>query len=160
MYTQPYYRRWDVLVNNHYGQPTLIVEVKSKINTSSEWVAKLRRNILAHGILPSVPYFLIVFPDKFYLWINNSEVNQLEVKEPDYIVGASSIIQPYYEQSGIKANQITEKSLEIIVVSWLEELINAPKLTEKDLEQDHKWLIDSGLYDALVGGKINYEAVM
>ena len=115
---------------------------------------------MAHGILPSVPYFLIVFPDKFYLWINNSEVNQLEVKEPDYIVGASSIIQPYYEQSGIKANQITEKSLEIIVVSWLEELINAPKLTEKDLEQDHKWLIDSGLYDALVGGKINYEAVM
>lgn len=160
MNTQPYYRRWDLVVNNRDGKPTLIVEVKSKINTSSEWVAKLRHNILAHGMLPSVPYFLIAFPDKFYLWINNSEVNQLEVKEPDYIVDASSIIQPYYEQSVIADNQITEESLEIIIISWLEELIHTPQLTTKDLQQVQKWLIDSGLYDALVGGKINYEAVV
>jgi hypothetical protein len=31
---------------------------------------QFRRNILAHGTFPSAPYFLMVFPDKFYLWVN------------------------------------------------------------------------------------------
>jgi hypothetical protein len=58
---------WDLSVDNRDGQLALVVEVKRKTNASPEWAAKLRRNILAHGTFPKAPYFLMVFPDKFYL---------------------------------------------------------------------------------------------
>ena len=157
MFTQAYSSSWDLLVNNCDGQPTLIVEVKSKTNTSSEWAAKLRHNILAHGILPSVPYFLIAFPDKFYLWINNTEIDLMEKKEPDYTIDASSILLPYFRKIGIQNNQITKQSLELIIASWLNELIYSQEALE-DVKQSQCWLIDSGLYDALVGGKVSYGA--
>ena len=159
MVTQPYSSSWDLLVNNRDGQPTLIVEVKSKTNTSSEWAAKLRRNMLAHGILPSVPYFLIVFPDKFYLWINKTEVYLIEEKEPDYTIDASSILQPYFQKIGIQNNQITQQSLKLIIASWLNELIYSQEALE-DVKKSQGWLIDSGLYNALVGGEINYGATV
>lgn len=157
MIAQSYSNYWDLLVNNSDDQPTLIVEVKSKTGTSSEWAAKLRRNILAHGTLPSVPYFLIVFPDKFYLWINNREVDAIEEKEPNYTIDASSILQPYFQKVGIQNNQIREQSLELIIVSWLNELIYSQEALE-DVKKSQRWLIESGLYNALVGGKINYGA--
>ena len=159
MVTQPYSSSWDLLVNNRDGQPTLIVEVKSKTNTSSEWAAKLRLNMLAHGILPSVPYFLIVFPDKFYLWINKTEVYLIEEKEPDYTIDASSILQPYFQKIGIQNNQITQQSLKLIIASWLNELIYSQEALE-DVKKSQGWLIDSGLYNALVGGEINYGATV
>ncbi len=60
--------RWDLSVGNRDGQLVLVVEVKSKTDASPEWAARLRHNILAHGTFPEAPYFLIVFPDRFYLW--------------------------------------------------------------------------------------------
>ncbi len=156
MITQSYNNYWDLLVNNRYNQPTLIIEVKSKLGTSPEWVAKLRRNILAHGILPSTPYFLIAFPDKFYLWKNNTEVNFINKREPDYTIDASPIIQPYFKRIGIQNNQIRENSLEMIITSWLNEVMYSEETIE-ELKDSQSWLIDSGLYSALTGGKINHE---
>ncbi|MGL5941158.1 MAG: hypothetical protein ACRC2S_12320 [Waterburya sp.] len=156
MVTQAYSKSWDLLVDNSNGQPILIVEVKSKTNTSSEWAAKLRRNILAHEILPKVPYFLLVFPDKFYLWVNNTEVNLTEEK-PDYTIDANPILQPYFKRIGIQDNHIRQQSLELIIASWLNELIYSEETDEK---QSQSWLIESGLYDALRGGKVNYGETM
>jgi hypothetical protein len=59
---------WDLSVDNRSGQLALVVEVKSKINASPEWAARFRQNILAHGTFPKAPYYLMVFPDRFYLW--------------------------------------------------------------------------------------------
>lgn len=157
MIAQSYSNYWDLLVNNRDNQPTLIVEVKSKTGTSSEWATKLRRNILAHGNLPSVPYFLIVFPDKFYLWINNTGVDLIEEKEPNYTIDASSILQPYFQKIGIQNNQIREQSLELIIASWLNELIYSQEALEY-VKKSQRWLIESGLYNALIGGRINYGA--
>jgi hypothetical protein len=156
MITQLYNNYWDLLVNNRSGQPTLIVEVKSKIGTFSAWVAKLRRNILAHGIVPSTPYFLIAFPDKFYLWKHNTKDNLSDEREPDYIIDASPILQPYFQEIGIQDNQIRESSLEIIIASWLNEIMYSEKTIEK-IKTSQGWLINSGLYSALTGGKVNHE---
>ena len=150
---------WDLVINNRHGQPTLIVEVKGKIGTSPKWVAQLRRNILAHGIAPSTPYFLIAFPDKFYLWKNNAESNFIEEKEPDYIIDASSILQPYFQNISIQGDRIRESSLEMIIVSWLNEIMYSQEVIE-ELKESQSWLIDSGLYASLVGGKIVHEATV
>lgn len=142
-------------VDNRNGQLVLVVEVKRKTNVSPEWAAKLRQNILAHGTFPKAPYFLMVFPDKFYLW-SNAEAYQ-DQSEPTYTIDASSILQPYFERAEVAADQISGASLELIVASWLGEIIHSNQLPE-NIDASQHWLIESGLYAALVGGKLEHEA--
>jgi hypothetical protein len=141
---------WNLAVDNRNGQLALVVEVKRKINVSSAWAAELRCNLLRHGTFPKIPYFLMVFLDKFYLW-SNAEACQ-EQSEPTYTIDASSILQPYLERAGVTSDQISGASLELIVASWLGEIIHSDQLPE-DINASQQWLIDSGLYAALVGGK-------
>lgn len=147
--------RWDISVDNRNGQLALVVEIKRKINVSSEWAAALRRNILAHGTFPKAPYFLMVFPDKFYLWANVEA--HLDQSEPTYTINASPIFGPYFERAGVTAETISGQSLELIVSSWLGEIIHADKVPEQ-MDASERWLIESGLYDALAGGRFEYEA--
>lgn len=145
---------WDLLVEDRNGQLALAVEVKSKTNISPQWAARLRSNILAHGTFPEAPYFLMVFPDKFYLW-TDAQANR-ERSEPTYTIDASPILQPYFERAGVRGEQISSQSLELIIASWLAEIIHSEKCPE-NVEMRH-WLIDSGLYAAIAGGKFEQEA--
>ena len=144
------YSGWDLSVENRNGQLALVVEVRSKINASPEWAARLRRNILAHGTFPQAPYFLMIFPDRFYLWSDAQVLS--EQGEPTYSIDAGPILQPYCQQAGVRADQISRQSLEMIVASWLAGIIHSEKSPE-DVEQSQRWLVDSGLYAALSGGK-------
>ena len=40
----------DMVVYDRAGQLALVVEAKNKLGTSSDWAAKMRRNMLAHGL--------------------------------------------------------------------------------------------------------------
>jgi hypothetical protein len=42
--------------------------VKNKVGTSGDWAARLRQNILAQRGFPGVNFFLLMTPDRFYLW--------------------------------------------------------------------------------------------
>lgn len=148
---------WDLSIENRTGQRILVIEVKTKLNASPEWAARLRRNILAHGTFPKSPYFLIVFPDHFYLWTDADA--QSEQSEPTYSIDARPILQPYFERAGVTAAQISGQSLELIVTSWLGEIIHSEKAPE-DIDESQQWLVESGLYDALAGGKFEHEAVV
>ncbi|MDJ0616219.1 MAG: hypothetical protein QNJ63_05595 [Calothrix sp. MO_192.B10] len=148
---------WDLSVYNRDGQLVLVVEVKRKTNVSTEWVTKFRRNLLAHGIFPKAPYFLIALLDKFYLW-TNAEADLDLLSEPTYIIDARPILNPYFERAGVTAEQISPQSLELIITSWLGEIIHSEKLPE-NVDTSQRWLIDSGLYAALAGGKFKHEAV-
>ncbi len=151
---------WDLSVDNCNGQLALVIEVKRKIDVSPEWAAQLRRNILAHGTFPKAPYFLMVFPDKFYLW-SNAEAYQ-DQSEPTYTIDASPILQPYFERAGVTSDQISADSLVLIITSWLGEIIHSDQLPENidvsQLDTSQQWLIESGLYAALVGGRFEHEA--
>ncbi len=146
---------WDLSVDNRNGQLALVVEIKRKTNATPEWATKLRRNIFAHGTFPKAPYFLMVFPDKFYLW-SNSQAYQ-DQSEPTYTIDAFPILQPYFERAGVVADQISGASLELIIASWLGEIIHSNQLPE-NIDASQQWLIESGLYAALVGGKLEHEA--
>lgn len=143
---------WDFSVHDHNGQLVLVVEVKAILNTSPEWVAKLRRNIFAHGIFSEAPFFLIICPDRLYLWTNAPM--QKDPVLPNYIIDASPIFQPYFDQVEVTPTNISGQNLELIVSSWLGEIIygeNAATI----MDESQRWLIDSGLYEALHGGEID-----
>lgn len=149
------YADWDLSVSDRSGQLVLVVEVKCKTNLSPDWAVKLRRNILAHGTFPKAPYFLMVFPDKFYLWFDADTAQ--DQSEPTYTIDAAPILHPRFERAGVTAEQISRASLELIVLSWLAEIIHSDQLPE-NVDGSQRWLIESGLYAALVGGRFEHEA--
>ncbi len=146
---------WDLLIDDRNGQLMLIVEIKRKTNVSSEWASQFRRNLLAHGTVPKAPYFLMAFPDKFFLW-TDAEAH-LEQSEPTYTIDARPLLQPYFERAGVTAEQISRQSFELIVTSWLADMMHSEQLSE-NVEDSKRWLIESGLYASLVGGKFVHEA--
>jgi hypothetical protein len=147
----------DLTVYNRDDQPTLLVEVTKKLGASREWAAQLRRNLYAHGTLPRAKFFLLAMPDRFYLWKQNGA--DLELKEPVYAIDSRPILNPYFERAGVTANKIDGQSLELIIGSWLAEIIYADKRPE-DFDDSQKWLIESGLYEAVAGGRFEYEKVV
>lgn len=147
--------RWDLTAYNQDNQRVLVVEVKSKLEATPQWAAQLRRNILAHGTFPNAPYFLMVFPDRFYLW-KNTESNHALI-EPTYVIDARPILQPYFQQAGVIADHVSGQSLELIVELWLSEVMQK---TRDEFDASQQWLLDSGLYDAVVGGSVDHEVVV
>ena len=97
--------QWDIEVYDRDAQLVLAAEVKSKTNASPEWAIQLRRNILAHGIYPNPPYFLMAFPDKFFLW--SKAASEMQNDEPDYVVDARPILQPYLRRVQIESETVT-----------------------------------------------------
>ena len=57
-------RQVDIAVSSPDGQLQL-VEIKSKFGASTDWVTRMRHNLLAHSFIPHTPYFLLVLPDFF-----------------------------------------------------------------------------------------------
>ncbi|MCU0568955.1 MAG: hypothetical protein MUF49_20445 [Oculatellaceae cyanobacterium Prado106] len=93
----------------------------------------------------------MAFPDRFHLWSNvKTDQNQ---DKPAYSLDALSILQPYFDRSGVTADQISRESLELIVASWLSEIMHSEKLPAH-IATTQPWLIESGLYEALAGGKL------
>jgi hypothetical protein len=147
---------WDLAIYNRDGQLALVAEVKSKLNASAEWAAQFRRNILAHGTFPKAPYFLMAFPDRFYLW-TDADI-RLDQSEPTHVIDARPILQPYFEQAGVTAERISGQSLVLIVASWLGEIIHSDQPLG-DLDESQRWLIESGLSAAISRGRFAHEAV-
>src|SRR5215216_3652568 len=58
----------DFVAYDPEGRVLLLAEAKSRHGTSESWAARLRRNMLSHGMLPWSKYFLIATPERIYLW--------------------------------------------------------------------------------------------
>jgi hypothetical protein len=147
----------DILAFDRFGQAALIAEIKNKRSTSTEWAVKMRRNMYAHGLLPNAPFFLLALPDIFYLWENTSK--NLEIVEPTQKVNPRPFLQPYYENFDILPDEITERSFEFIIKSWLSQVIKA-KSPQDFYDGNQDWLISSGLFDKLAGGRLEVEALV
>lgn len=144
---------WDISIYNRNDQLVLAVEVKAILDASPEWAAQFRRNIFAHGILPA-PYFMFIFPDRLYLWVNQTTQ---EETLPDYSIDAYPIFQPYFQRSRVTPEKIRSQSLELIAISWLAEIMYSESPGE--LEKSLHWVVESGLFTAISGGKFATEDV-
>jgi hypothetical protein len=142
--------RLDIAAYDKNSQLVLIVEVKRKLGASSEWVAKLRRNILAHGYLPQTRFFLLATPDRFYLW-KDAGASSEEVVQPSYEIDPTIILKPYSDRTGISVENMSEESLKLIIDAWLDEIMRSDNLPVR-YEKTQVWLVESGLYDAIKGG--------
>lgn len=97
------------------------------------------------------PILLMVFPNDFFLWNGNNAY--IENSQPNYVIDARLVLKHYFEKTNINPNTISSGSLEIIILSWLGEIIYSEK-SPKNLDSSQQWLLQSGLYAALSQVKV------
>src|SRR4051794_38094724 len=146
MATQP-----DFFLYDRIGRLAAVIEISAKRGTSSEWAAEFRRNILAYfEAFRGAPLFLLVTPDRLYLWKNapTDLDDESPPVPPDYEVNGRLLFSRYFEQMGRRLEEVSRPTFELIVMSWLGDLIRqTPGILGTELE-------GSGLSEAAKNGRI------
>ncbi len=143
--------RADIVAYSSDESIQLVVEVKAIQATTDEWAAKLRRNLVVHSAIPAAKFFLLALPDYLYLWCNNSSIESIRA---DFKIRTKDALRPYIEN--ISLQEISGQGLEFLINSWLGDLINS-EISEETAPPELRWIIDSGLYKSIRGGKVKAE---
>ena len=147
--------RVDIALYARNGQLTVVVEIKNILGTSRTWATQTRRNILAHGGSCDVVYFLIVTPDRLYLW-KNAGTDPAQIP-PTYEVDMKLEFAPYFESAGLEPNHIRGHAFELLVGAWLSDVTPVGETTG-EIANDRSWLNKSGFRAAVKDGRIKFDA--
>lgn len=148
-------RRADVAVFDHAGNLQLVVEAKQAKTgeDTSKRAIQIRRNLLIHSGIPQTPFFLIAFPDHFYLW--RKAFPDAYDRPADYDIDAQDIIRSYAQRHSTSLETLSALEFEKLVSAWINDLINV-----EDESQAPKWVVSSGLYQAIKDGATVQEAAV
>jgi hypothetical protein len=149
-------QRADITVFSPDDRLQLVVEVNNKRGATLDWVMNMRRNLLAHSVIPDARFFLLALPDRFYLWKNATSYDLIL---PDYEIDATPILRAYTDNSKLSLDSLSEYGLELIINSWLNHLLSKD-LTKENAQPFEMWLFDSGLYEAIKYGSTKTEALV
>jgi len=127
------------------------VEVKNREELSPQMAAMLRRNLVSHGILPDVPYFILVSQDKGFLWKQRKLIDA--ASPPDLEFSMKEVIRRYAPPN--LEGRLSGSELTLLVFIWLAELSQSREGTTVEPEQT---LAQSGFLDAIKGGILTREA--
>jgi len=145
----------DIAVYSPDGRLQLVVEAKSLEQTSRDWAARFRHNLLAHDAIPASNYFLLAMPDHLYLWKDG--VNLAEAP-PNYEIPTWEALGDYLGTRTEQPRRIGEESLQLALASWLNDVAGSIRKLRPESEVD-RILVDSGLYDAIKSGEVHVESV-
>jgi hypothetical protein len=147
----------DLALYNCNGQLTAIVEVKNKLGTSREWAIQLRRNILADSGHYNAVFFLLVTPDRLYLW--KTAGTPSAILQSQYEINAEPIFAPYFDRAGVDPHNVSSHAFELVVTAWLSDLVRSEELPEQ-YTNEQKWLVESGFLTAVRDGRLAYEVTV
>lgn len=132
----------DFIAYDRDGRVLLLAEANSRHGTSESWAAGLRRNMLAHGLLPASEYFLIATPERLYLW-RQEQPDTIEAP-PQVTVDAEKVLEPYFQKLQQEPSHIGPEAFEHLVWAWLKDIANQPRVApNRDSSQDgasSQWL--------------------
>ncbi len=141
----------DFIAYDPEGQIVLLAEAKNRHGTSDSWAAKLRRNMLAHGVLPKSQFFVIATPERIYGWKqdNSSPMDML----PQFTVDATRALQPYYARLNQKSVDISPRAFELLILTWLTDIARST-LDQPEIDPSLASLAESGLLSSLQKAEI------
>ena len=145
----------DLALYDRTDRLAAVAEVKNKLGTSHEWAARTRRNILAHGGPWDAEFFLLVTPDRLYLW-KDAGTAPAEVP-PTYVADTESEFEPYFERAGVKPHNVSGAAFEMLVGAWLGDVIRSERGAEQSIDPQ-SWLVRSGFRAAVKDGRVRFEA--
>lgn len=141
----------DFIAYDPDGKVVLLAEAKSRHGTSDAWAAKLRRNMLAHGVLPKSQYFLIATPDRIYGW-RQENLAPSDVP-PQFTVDAQKALAPYFSKLGQSPAQISPAAFELLVLAWLTDIARSSG-DQPERDPSLRSLSESGLLSSLQRAEI------
>ena len=144
----------DFAIYDRTGQLAAVADVQSKTGTTHEWATQFRRNILAFDGLPGTDFFLLLTPDRYYLWKPGGENG--EATEPTFEGDASPLFAPYFAAARLEPNTIQDGAFELIVASWFSDLVR-PWTPTAEVPAQQRWLVDSGFLSAVKNGRVEFE---
>ena len=144
----------DLAIFDRSGQIAAVAEIKRQLGTSRDWAAQVRRNLLAHGIRRVGDYFLLITPDRLYLWKDAGK--NPEKVPPTHEADMQSEFAQYFEGAGIDPDNISGAAFELLVGAWFGQLTLLDD-EAKDLGASRSWLVESGLLSTVKDGRIEYE---
>ncbi len=145
--------RADLALYDREGRLGAVAEVKNRPGNSPSWAAQTRRNILAHGALGRSDFFLLITPDRIYVW---KDVGDEPIKVPASYEGESEpLFAPYFAGAGIAPDKATGQAFAMLVAVWLGDLTRRP---DAEAARSEDWLDKSGLRAAALDGRVEHEA--
>lgn len=135
----------DFIAYDADGSVVLLAEAKSRRGTSDSWAAKLRRNMLAHRVLPKSRYLLVATPDRMYGW--KQENLPLGEIPPQFTVDAHKALEPYFKKFHQDPASIGPREFELLMLSWLTDISQSGD--EPEVDPTLRSLSDSGLLSSL-----------
>jgi hypothetical protein len=141
----------DFIAYDNVGRVILVAEVKRRLGTSEHWATHFRRNMLAHGVLPKSPFFLIATPERMYFWKQDQQARADE--PPAFTLDATKALKPYLDKLNRPPQAIGEQALELLVSSWLSDMAGTDEARVRQ-DPSMRWLAESGLLDSLGTGRI------
>jgi hypothetical protein len=139
----------DFVAYDREGQVVLLAEAKSRHGAAMDWAARLRRNMLSHGLLPSAKYFLIATPERIYIWRQGR--SDPADAAPDSTIDAANVFQPYFQKLRQEPSKIGPEAFELLVLTWLNDIASAG---ERNLKLDPSTALLSELTGSLRQARI------
>ena len=136
----------DFIAYNRKGEIVLLAEAKSRGGTSKEWAAKLRRNMLSHGVLPKSQYFLIVTPEAIYGW--SEESSPASDAPPHFTIDSNEALGAYFSKFGQDPAEISPFGFELLVLTWLTDITRS-SASNPENDPSLRSLAESGLLASL-----------
>lgn len=135
---------FDFEVYDSRGQLALVVDVKARHHTSTDWAQLTRDRLFADGGVSTTPMFMLVTLDGIYLWKGNAPLRALAT----YELEAAPIFAPYFERARIDPTPTVDPVVfEMIVESWLSDRSRGTGTSAPILDE-------AGLNDLLRGARI------
>jgi len=146
----------DIAVFSKHRRPVLIVEVKdSGMYSTAESATALRRSLMAHNLLPDVPFVMLGTPIQIFLWRGDAHPSAY----PNYSAAAKPILDSYGARHANRERSVRGGALDIVLFSWLSDLASGVRALSPDSEVE-RMLLESGLYEQIHGGTADFEVTL
>lgn len=137
----------EILIQSPQGKPIAVVEVRNRQHFSRDIAREYRRNLLAHGLYPHGPYFLLTSQDTGYLWTDTKE-NVVEA-EPSYEFPMDNIVTRYMKTT--PGERLYGSVFKLVVLQWLYDLSAG---TSTAFEEPEKTLERAGFNRLIKGAEV------
>jgi hypothetical protein len=143
----------DIAVFSKDRRPVLVIEVKdTEIYATAEAATALRRSLMAHQLLPNVPFFMLATPIQIFLWLDDAKPDAY----PNYSAAANPILDAYTSRRANREKAVRGGALEIVIFSWLSDVGRGAPALSADSAVD-RMLLESGLYEQIQGGSADFD---
>ncbi len=110
--------RFDFAALDPTGKISLLVEAKSKLGTDAVWARELRGLIAERAPIVASGTFLLVTPDRLYVWAADERLESSPT-----VLDGTKVLGKHLEHAGARPDRAMDpRAFEAVVLWWLKDI--------------------------------------